>query len=501
MKKVLSIVMCLALIVGVFGISETVKPNNAQATTEVKGLWVGYPDFKALGLYNKSESAFRSQTKKLISKAKNYGTNAIYFHVRAFDDASWKSSTFKPSKFLTSKSKFSYDPLKIFIEESHKEGMELHAWMNPYRISHNTYMDPAKASSTNRINKAINEVLTYNVDGIHFDDYFYHAKKSYKDVATGKTISKSKAPSAAKKRANCNEMVKSAYNTTHAKPGVVFGISPAGNVENCMSGGADVKTWLSKPGYIDYIAPQIYWTDNWGKNGKTKMYSDRLKQWKKINKNNTDMYIGLALYRTGQKASDDKGWKKRSTNLRTQVKQLRSNGMEGYILFSAADLSDKHAKTELYKLKGLVKPINPTSIKFGKKSRTVFLKTKPTYKVSFKPTNTNPKSATYTSSNKKVATVNSSGKITPKKKGTVTITAKSKNGKTAKMTIKVKKFKKFRAKVTKKVTVRKKASSGSKKMATLKKGKKVTIKKVSKNGKWGMYKKNRWIPLSSTNKG
>lgn len=501
MKKILSIILCAALIVGAFCLPASDGIQKVEASSEVKGLWVGYCDFKALGLYNKSESSFRSNTRKLLNKAAYYGTNTIYFHVRAFDDASWKSSTFKPSKFLTSNSSFSYDPLQVFIEETHAKGMELHAWMNPYRITHNTYLNPAKSSSTSRINKAIKEVLAYKVDGIHFDDYFYHAKKYYKDISTGTTIKKSSAPSAASKRSNCNAMVKSAYQTTHSKAGVVFGISPAGNVENCMSGGADVKTWLSSSGYIDYIAPQIYWTDNWGGSGKTKMYSKRLSQWKSLNKNNTEMYIGLALYRTGKKASDDKGWAKRSTNMKIQVQKLRASGMEGYILFSSPDLFDKHAKKELYKLKGLVKPIYAKSIKFSDTTATVFLKTKPTYAVSWTPSDTNPKSVSYKSSNKKIATVNSSGKISPKKKGTVTITATTKNGRTDELKVKVKKFKKFKATITKSATVRKKASDSSKKVTTLKKGKKVTIKKVSKNGKWGMYKRGKWIKLSNTNKG
>lgn len=499
MKKFLSIVLCISLVTGMLSIPALIENQKVEAASEVKGLWVAYCDFKALGLYNKSESTFRANTKKLLNKAQYYGTNTIYYHARAFDDATWKSSTFKPSKFMTSSSKFSFDPMQIFIEESHARGMELHAWLNPYRITHNTYMNPAKTSSTNRINKAITELLQYDIDGIHFDDYFYTAKKNYKDISTGNVTSSK--PSAAERRANCNKMVKSAYQTTHTKSGVVFGISPAGNVENCMNMGADIKTWMKSSGYVDYIAPQIYWTDNWGSNGKTKMYSNRLKQWKSLNKNGTPMYIGLALYRTGQKSYDDKGWAKQCTNLRTQVKKLRASNMQGYILFTGPDLFDSHAQKELYKLKGLVKPIKAKSIKFTSKTKTAFLKTKPTYAVKFTPSDTNPKSVKYSSSNKSIATVSSSGKITPKKKGTVTITAKTPNGKTATMSLKVKKFKKFKAKITKTTVVRKKASTGSKKVKTLKKGKSITIKKVTKNGAWGMYKRGHWVQLSDTNKG
>ncbi len=505
MKKTISITLCIALIFGVFTMVGPLEADQVEARSEVKGLWIGYCDFYELGLYNKSSNTFRSKARSIISKAKYYGTNTIYFHVRAFDDASYKKTKFKASKYLGSTLK-NCDPLQIFIEEAHRQGMELHAWMNPYRISHDTYLNPAKTSSTDRIQTAIKEVLKYDVDGIHFDDYFYHAKKYYKDIKTGTKIKASSKPSTATRRANCNVMVRESYLTTHnyslrKNKSAVFGISPAGNVENCMSGGADVKKWMSTRGYVDYIAPQIYWTDNWGSSGKTKMYSNRLAQWKSLNKIDVPMYIGLALYRTGQRASDDKGWAKRRTNLRTHVKQMRSARLEGYILFSSADLNDSHAKKELYYLKGLVKPIYAKSIKFSKKKRTIYLKTKPTYTVKYSPSSTNPKSVTYRSSNKRVATVSSSGKIYPKKRGKTVITAKTKNGKVAKMTIYVKKFKKFKARTTTKVNVRKKATTSSKKMGTLKKGKVITIKKISKNGKWGMYKKNRWIYLPYTNKG
>lgn len=442
MKRILSIILSLVLVLTIFSADGLLKKNEVQARSELRGIWIGYPDFNGLGLCDKSEYVFRENTKNILKTAKYYGTNTVYFHVRAFDDASWISPTFKPSRFLTSKSKFTYDPLQIFIEETHKLNMELHAWMNPYRITHNTYYNPAKAASTTRITTAINEVLKYDVDGIHFDDYFYHAKKYYKDPLTGSNIKASSKPSAAKRRANCNVMIKAAYSTTHAKPGVIFGISPAGNVENCMSGGADVVEWLQNTGYIDYIAPQIYWTDNWGSDGKTKMFSNRLAQWKALNINRTNMYIGLALYRTGQKSPDDKGWAKRNTNIRTQVGKLRNAGMNGYIIFSSMDLYDKHASKERYKLKGLVKPIKAKSIKFPKKKVVIRLKTKPTFKVKFTPTDTNPKTVKYKSSNTKIATVNSKGKITPKKKGKVTITAKTPNGKTAKLKVTIKKAKK-----------------------------------------------------------
>lgn len=338
---------------------------HASSSTEVHAIWAAYVDFSQLGLKTNSESTFRSKASAFLSKAKANNINTVYFHVRAFDDAAWKSSTFKAMSYLSSKASskkakdtYSFDPLKIMVELTHKNGMELHAWMNPYRISIDYYLDPAYDSSTKRIKTAVKEVMAYDVDGIHFDDYFYHAKKGYKNKDNNEILKASKAPSAKNKRKYVNKMVKSVYSyIKKTDPDVEFGISPQGNIDNCRSAGADVDTWLSSDGYIDYIIPQIYWTDKWGSSGTTTMYSDRLNAWKKLNKKEIPMYIGLASYRTGIKYSDDKGWDSSSVNLADQLNLLRAKGCQGYALFSAKDLYRSGAKTELSNLNKMVKRI------------------------------------------------------------------------------------------------------------------------------------------------
>ena len=142
---------------------------------------------------------------------------------------------------------------------------------------------------------------------------------------------------------------------------MVFGISPQGNYENDMKDGADVKKWLGKTGDVDYVAPQIYWTDNWGSSGKVKMFTNRLNQFIKLNKvpSKIKLYIGLALYRCGYKQSDDKGWGKRNTNMKNQVKKIRKSkyvkkGVHGFILFEAENLYQKRCKSELANLKSIL---------------------------------------------------------------------------------------------------------------------------------------------------
>lgn len=346
-------------ITSILGILPFNRPEEASAfssSTEVRAVWLSYVDFGNLGLKTGSESTFRSKASSFLAKAKSNRMNTIYFQVRAFDDAAWKSNTFKASSYLSSKASsskkakdtYSFDPLKILTELAHKNGMELHAWMNPYRISFNYFWNPAYSSSTKRIQTAVEEVMAYDVDGIHFDDYFYHAEKGYKNLDNDSILKASKDPSSSKKKYYVNSMVRTIYSTVKSEDSSVkFGISPQGNVDNCRSSGADVDKWLSSSGYIDYLVPQIYWTDQWGRSGKTTMFTNRLKQWKSLNKAKFPMYVGLASYRTGVKYSDDPGWKKKSSNLADQLNKLRAYGFKGYSVFSAKDLYRSGAKTEM----------------------------------------------------------------------------------------------------------------------------------------------------------
>lgn len=400
------------------------RPQEAAAASkgETRAIWIAYVDFSALGLKTDKESVFRSKAAAFLDKAKANNINTVYFHVRAFDDAAWKSKTFKASQYLTSKKivtaaeTYTFDPLKVMVELSHKKGMELHAWLNPYRMSLDNYLDPAYDSSIERIKTAVKEVMAYDVDGIHFDDYFYHAKKKYRYLnSNGKLVTSidftgtakdaaTSAPSAAKKRANVNKMVRQVYSTVKSLDSTAqFGISPAGNIGNCRNAGVDVDTWMSEDGYVDYIEPQLYWTDQWGKSGKTTMFTDRLQAWKELNKNGTTLYVGLASYRTGGEYSDDPGWGKKSTNLADQLNQLRTYGYQGYALFSARDLYRSEAAKELSNLNKMVKRI-PRISTTANNSTTLTVKWNQIFGVSgYQVYRATSKNGTY----KRVKTVNS----------------------------------------------------------------------------------------------
>ena len=149
-----------------------------------------------------------------------------------------------------------------------------------------------------------------------------------------------------------NSLLKDVYNTVHSY-GKTFGVSPSGNIDNNRRAGVDVDTWLANTGYIDYICPQIYWSNAYGKDGNVTMYSDRLAAWKGLNKAGIRMYIGLAAYRCGEVSKYDPGWSTRNTNLSGQVREMRDNGLAGYVLFSYSSIVSSKCSSEMSNLRAL----------------------------------------------------------------------------------------------------------------------------------------------------
>ena len=408
MVKRLFLMLAVILIAGTFGLGEGKK---AQAGSySVRGVWVSCFEYKSVGLCTKSEKQFRANANKLFYNIKASGCNTVYFHVRAFDDAIYPSSSFPWSKYLLNKGAApSFDPLKILISYAHKYGLQFHAWMNPYRVTYKKVLDPAKASTTERIVSQVREIINrYSVDGIHFDDYFYPTnEKKYNKVKKEKRM------------ANINAMVMRVYNTIKAKKKKLqFGISPAGDVSYCEKIGADVKTWMSKKGYVDYIIPQIYWSNNYLLHGKkTAMFDERFAKWQSLNKRDVPMYIGLALYKAGERLKPDPGWKKSSYNIATQLDRIKAGNSEGYALFSYTDLYRSGAAKEVRHYLSKI-----MSLKLNKKKKTIRAGKKFKLKASVSPLRCQKK-IKWKSSNKKKATVTKKGVVKAKKKGKVKIYA------------------------------------------------------------------------------
>ena len=329
----------------------------AEARDDMRGVWLSFNDYVKLGFTNASEETYIKKVDAFLEKALDYNFNTVFLHVRAFDDAIWMSDTFPASSYLkTSASRdvpasetYNYDPLQLFLNEAASYDVEVHAWLNPYRISSSVFMDPGKSANISRVKKAVKELLKYDLAGIHFDDYFYHSQGGYvKKFSSSKVYGLDITPE--EKRTNVNKLIKSVCKLCHNN-GVVFGVSPQANYENDMASGADVLTWLTHDGYVDYLAPQIYWTDKYGADSNVTMFSDRLKQFNDLRTNGVKMYSGLALYRCGVDFSYDHGWVKSAKNMKKQIKATKKIGWDGYIMFSASYLfNNKGAEKELKNL-------------------------------------------------------------------------------------------------------------------------------------------------------
>ncbi|NLI73137.1 MAG: family 10 glycosylhydrolase [Bacteroidales bacterium] len=268
----------------------------------------------AHGTESQRQEAIKKQKTELINifdKMKTANMNTVFFQIRSMSDAMYRSSYENWSSFISSErgADPGWDPLAFAIEESHKRGMELHAWINPYRysssgpthgnlptdyvntnpewlITYDSYtkiLNPGIPEVTQRIADIVAEVVTnYDVDGIVFDDYFYggggtansHDQLQY-DLYNPKGLSRGDW-----RRENCNRMIKTVYDRIQSiKPWVTFGVSPAGVAASNSSVAAkygvppapvgtdwqysgiysEPLAWLQE-GTIDYISPQIYWT-------------------------------------------------------------------------------------------------------------------------------------------------------------------------------------------------------------------------------------------------
>ena len=348
------------------------KENDNNIFLNKRACWVSFLDIE-LFLCDLDENAYRLRLCEMYDNMLANNLNTVIFHVRPMGDAIYPSKLFPWSVYISGdRSKPSYDPLEIAIEEAHDKGLFFEAWINPYRFSRNdettiSYkqtefyelykdiiieyenvdgetclsLDPGREESTSLVCAGVREVVeNYEVDGIHFDDYFYI------DGMLDEL-------SCEDKMNNINNMVSEVYKTIKIiDKTCTFGISPAGNMDNARNDGADIDTWLSDEGYVDYIMPQLYWSDDFitldGE--KVDMFRVRCEDWKFVNKLDIPIYAGLALYKSGETFGNDLGWCSCDDNLKKQCENALETGYSGYSLFRYEWIERLNAQNELKNL-------------------------------------------------------------------------------------------------------------------------------------------------------
>lgn len=323
-KKILAVVLTAAILTGASNAAGlNMERAEAAAPAGLKGVWFSFLDWQ-LFLRGKDQGGFDSAFSSVCDTTLSHGLNAIFVHVRSHNDAVYPSAVYPWSSQMLNGADPGYDPLADMVQIAHSKGLQIHAWINPYGYRGSIISAHPELSTTANVVSGVQEIVSnYAVDGIHFDDYFPPLGKG-----------------------EINSMV-SQVHTVCANSGKVFGISPQGNLSNLRASSADVDTWLSSGGYVDYLAPQLYWSDNYGAGGNVTMFSDRLGQFKAIDSAGIPLYVGLAAYKAGQPVAGDPGWASSGTNLATQRDKAASAGYTGYILYRYNTLLSGGAAAEL----------------------------------------------------------------------------------------------------------------------------------------------------------
>lgn len=355
--------------------------QNERSAKEMRGVWVSYIELDMQNESDKSESAFREKFKDIAITSKNAGFNTLIVQVRPFCDALYKSAYFPYSHILSGEQGVSpdYDALKVMCEICSELDLDIHAWVNPYRIStdstpqvlsennpyvidnelgeeteNGVFLNPANKMARKLIIDGVTEIVkNYDVDGIQFDDYFYPTQDSdFDDEEYAEYVDTVGAMNCMSvdnwRLANVNTLICDTYRAIHKiSDDVEFGISPQGNIDNNAKIYADVKTWCICKGFVDYICPQLYYSlDN-----PALTFEDSLSAWSDLDINKSvKLYVGLAGYKANTDA-DEGTWLYSNNILADEYKTAVNNEkVSGIMLYSYSALKDENASTEIANL-------------------------------------------------------------------------------------------------------------------------------------------------------
>ena len=359
-----------------------------EKTEEVRAVWVATVAQIDVGLHT-SEATYKQELLSILNTVESHNMNTIFFQVRPMNDAFYPSDYAPFSRYLTGTEGVDpgWDVLAFFIEEAHKRGIEVHAWLNPYRVSFANsdkaaYLDslhddnfakqnPSYVMSDNNgalilnpgipavreyIYHVVNELMeNYDIDGIHFDDYFYSysGMQNSEDAATYQLYKEADQSLADWRRENVNILVRDIFNqvetynqTSNAK--VKFGISPFGiwqsggdygsntstsTLQSYHGQYADTKKWVEE-GWLHYILPQLYWQFDHA----LAPYADLVDWWANLTQDSgVDLIIGHGFYRFADNSWTD------PNELTEQLRYMSTyDAVIGSAFFSYKTLNSTH---------------------------------------------------------------------------------------------------------------------------------------------------------------
>ena len=336
------------------------------AAAPYRAVWVSYLEWQQVDF--STPETFSGDIAVILDNIRNLGATVVLAQVRPFGDALYPSSYYPFSHLCTGQQGRDpgYDPLTLLVQAAHDRGLALEAWVNPYRIQAGltpalcdaspaklhpdwvkytdtgAYLDPANTAVRQYIADAVGELCAnYDVDGIHFDDYFYPTTDPAFDAAdyaaSGTALTRDDW-----RRENVNALVELCHATAR-RYGVRFGVAPVGDPEqNYALQYSDAARWL-RQGTVDYLMPQLYWGQEYVKDGDTSHSLARLAgAWAALPRAaGVRLYAGLGAYRIGAGDGSDAGSEWVSGRaLADQLNLLDRLGVQGAGLYRYASLFD-----------------------------------------------------------------------------------------------------------------------------------------------------------------
>ena len=326
---------------------------------EQRAVWISYIELDSW--LRGTADAARQRIDALMEACVSCGLNTVLFQVRPNSNAYYASDCYPVAEAAGRMLKAGLDPLQYAVEAAHARGLELHAWVNPYRVGGTSlyavvedyfsyggrvYYIPSSPAVQRLILSGIEELTErYAVDGIHFDDYFYpdgsvpaDSPASFEEVdfaayrAAGGT-----AAVGDWRREQVTALLRAVYRTAHAHGGV-FGVSPVASFEtNREKKYADVAAWMAASDIVDYICPQIYF----GLQNGSMPFERVLAQWcARPRSASVRLYIGLGLYKAGMPEDTWAGsgryeWAAGGDILARELRALRQQeAVSGFALYS-----------------------------------------------------------------------------------------------------------------------------------------------------------------------
>lgn len=327
MKKLLCVLLMIAFL---SGCTVSPQPENQSTDKNITAVWIFFDELSMKDLQGGTGEEYRERIDKMFDNCVSRGVNTVFFHVRPYGDAFYKSEIFPWTAYLTGKQGqgVDYDPLQIALDSAHAKGLTLHAWINPFRIAvkedisllsednpalkwikskspdvvninKGYYYSPASINAQKLITDGVREIVKrYDVDGIHIDDYFYPSTdkcvdeyyyKAYKKSGGGMKLSEWR-------RSNISALVSQLYKATKSRnENCIFSVSPQGNIRNNYDGQfADVRLWMKEEGYADWIIPQVYY----GFENEFLPFDNACDAWAEMKKcESVKLIFGLAPYK------------------------------------------------------------------------------------------------------------------------------------------------------------------------------------------------------------